>query len=331
MTENEAAVGGAEFKDRKTGLVVFGILQIVLGSLCALIVPFMILGMVAASHIKTDSAAPPMTAGTMIPGLFIYVLLATWFIWMGIGSITARRWARALVLVTSWLWLLCGIGGLVVMLVIMPNMFSKMSQAGQMPQGMASVMSIIMLLFMTIFYVLIPGALVLFYGRADVKATCAARDSQTRWTDRCPLPVLALSVIFGFWAVSLVSLGFYGWAIPFFGMILNGLPGAGLALATMALLVYATRGVYRLEMGAWWCGVMVIVGWALSALITFSRVSLLDFYAKMKFPQQTIDMMRQIGMPSDSTMAILFAVWVVVLLGYLVYVRRFFERPAPQA
>ncbi len=46
MTDYEENAQTPDFKDRKTGLVIFGILQILLGALCALMVPLMILGIV---------------------------------------------------------------------------------------------------------------------------------------------------------------------------------------------------------------------------------------------------------------------------------------------
>ena len=107
MTTNENTIP-VPYKDRKTGLAVFGAIQIAMGALCALFVPLMIMGMLVAA-VKDKGADEALSMRAMIPGLLVYVLLAIWFIWMGIGSILARRWARALCLVASWLWLISGI------------------------------------------------------------------------------------------------------------------------------------------------------------------------------------------------------------------------------
>ena len=61
------------FKDCKTGLVLFGALQIGLGSLCALMIPLMLLGMMAAKAMP-NNAAPPMDTRMMIPALLGYLL-----------------------------------------------------------------------------------------------------------------------------------------------------------------------------------------------------------------------------------------------------------------
>lgn len=325
MTDHQEMVQASDFRDRKIGLVVFGILQIILGGLCALAVPFMILGMIASKTFG-DVSATPMSARLMIPSVLLYFIVAVWFIWMGIGSIKARRWARALVLVTSWLWLISGIGGFVFALAFMPDIYNQMAQTGQLPQEMAVIMKCAMFGFMTVFYVIVPGALVLFYGSKNVKATCEFRDREVRWTDKCPLPVLALSLIFGVWAGSMLLMGFHGWAIPFFGRILSGIRGAGVSLVGVLLLGYVALGTYRLRIKAWWCGILVIVAWALSTGITFSRVSLFDFYEKMNFPEQQLDIMKQWDVLQNSTMALFMGLWFVGFLVYFIYTRRYFTR-----
>jgi hypothetical protein len=165
--------------------------------------------------------------------------------------------------------------------------------------------------------------LVLFYSSKNVKATCEVRDPQVRWTDKCPLPVLAISLMSGAGAGSTVLMGFYGWVIPFFGVILSGIAGAGVALVSMVVLGYIAWGLYKLDIKAWWCAVLMTIIWAISAGITFSRVSLWDFYEKMNFPQQQLDIMKQINLP-NYTIVLLFGVWFVGILGYLLYTRKYF-------
>ena len=328
MTDYEATVQSPEFKDRKAGLVVFGILQIIFGGFIALMVPFMIFGMIASTVLDKSSAAP-MRPAMMIPGILLYVLAAVWFIWMGIGSVKARRWARALVLVSSWLWLICGVSGLIFMLLLMPDIYGQMGESGQMPPMVARIMTYVMTGFMAVFYVIIPASLVLFYGSKNVKATCEFRDTKVRWTDKCPLPVLGLSLMFGFWAVSMLFTVCYGCAIPFFGSILTGLSGAGVVLLVTLLAGYVAWGTYRLSINAWWCAVLLIIGWALSAAITFSRVNIMDFYEKMNFPEQQLDAMKQFSISQDY-MVLFLVLWAAAFMGYLLYTRRYFVRPPEQ-
>ena len=319
--DNQAELIG--YKDRKLGLVIFGIFEIILGAFCALMAPLMIIGMFAAATLKRGSG-PALNAGMMIPGLVIYVLFAVWFIWMGIGSIMARRWARALVLVTSWFWFISGVIGLVFMLVFLPGMYDQMGKSGQVPREIAMIIKFVTIGFMMIFYVIVPGVLVLFYGSKHVKATCEYRDPQVRWTDKCPLPVLAVSLISGLCAASMLLMGFYGWAIPFFGFILSGPTGAVVALASLVLLSYVAWGTYRLKVETWWCAVLLVMAWGVSSVITFSRVSLIELYEKMKLPSDQLELIRNTALAHTYWMVLFCGLWVLVAMAYLLYTKRYF-------
>ncbi len=320
MAEHEEMMQSPGFKDRKARLVVFGILQIILGSICVLIVPLMVFGMIAAHK----NAAEDVNARAMIPGVLFYVLLAVWFIWMGIGSIKARRWARALILVSSWLWLVCGALGFVFMLRVIPNMYDKMGENGQIPKAAIIGVKCGIMAIMAVFYIIIPGLLVLFYSGRNVKATCEYRDPKVRWTDKCPLPVLGMSFISAGWAISMFWMGIYKWTIPFFGSFLSGIPGAIVILILALLLIYTAYGTYKLDMKAWWCALLVIVGWSLSTIITFSRVNIQTYYDKMGFSGQQLESMKQYGTMLGSNMNLFLGFWAVALIAYLIYIRRYF-------
>ena len=327
MVDYEENAQTPGFKDRKTGLVVFGILQILLGAFCALMVPLMILGIVISLLADNASASPTNPMMLILPALF-YTLPAVWFISMGIGSLKARRWARALILTSSCLWLVCGICGLTFFLLFMPGMYDSMAETGDLPKGVVLVMKCIMAAFMTIFYVLIPGALVLFYRSPHVKATCQFRDPQLRWTDKCPLPVLALSMLFTLWAVSLLTMGAHGWTFPFFGTILTGISGAAVVLTLIPCLAYLAWSTYRLSINAWWCAAFLTIAWAVSMAVTFSRISIREFYGKMNIPEQQLESMTQF-MPHNSTMVLMFALSFAAFFAYLLYTKKFFKPNTP--
>jgi hypothetical protein len=327
MTSQAGTGAGAGFKDRKTGLVLFGILHIVFGGFCALMVPFMILGMIMSSALGSRQGMPPMTMTPqmMIPAVMIYVLAAVWFLSMGIGSIKARRWARALILVVSWIWLISGIIGIVFIAMFMPNIGDQWGRNGQIPAAMAAIMTFVMVVFALVFYIVVPGALVYFYGSRHVKATCEQRDPQIRWTDKCPLPVLAVSVLFGAGACFMPMMGCYGWAMPFFGSIVTGAAGAAVALAAMVVCAYVAWGSYHLRIEAWGAAVMLVILWGVSAGITFSRVPFIEWYANMNYPPEQLAIMKSF-MPSQSAMLAVAVLWGGVALGYLIYTRRFFAQ-----
>lgn len=330
MTDCIESAGVPAFKDRKVRLILFGILQLALGALCVLLVCFMILGMFMAASLNRDATTPiaPMNISFMIPGMLVYLLAAAWFISMGIGSIMTRRWARALVLVSSWLWLIGGIGGFAGVLVFMPAMYDQMGKTGQMPPGAIAIMKYVMMAFMALFCVIIPGLLVLFYSGKNVKATCEFRDSRVRWTDKCPLPVLAVSFLFGMWAALMPLMAFGMYPVPLFGWALTGWPATAVSLITALLFGYVAWGTYKLNLKAWWGAILLIIAWILSAGITFSRIGLLGFYEKMNFSPEQMDLMREVVPKNGVAMAAICGLWSLVILGYLVYTRRYFTDPS---
>jgi hypothetical protein len=187
-----------------------------------------------------------------------------------------------------------------------------------------TLMKYVMAAFWAVIYVVIPSILVLFYSGKDVKATCEYRDPQERWTDKCPVPVLAVSFVSVVWAVSMLSAGIYKWTIPFFGSMASGTAGAIVISVLTVVLVYIARGTYKLDIKAWWCALLVHIGWSLSAIITFSTVDMEKFYENMDFSKQQLDMMKQYGTLWGPGMSLLLGFWAIVVLAYLIYVRRYF-------
>jgi CHASE2 domain-containing sensor protein len=85
-----------------------------------------------------------MAAGTpgalnsrvILPALIVYVALAAAFVWLGIGSIRCRRWARALILILAWAWLCVGVITVPLMAFLMPRILSAPPASGQaLPVG----------------------------------------------------------------------------------------------------------------------------------------------------------------------------------------------------
>ncbi len=330
MADKKKTGKNIAFKDRRIGLILFGILHIIIGTFCALSIPLTIVGIIAAKSLDKNSV-PPMTVDQMILVVLLYLLLAVWFVWMGIGSILARRWARALILITSWLWLICGIGGFIFTLLFMPDIYGYMAMSGEVPQDLAVVVQYIVTVFMAIVLIIIPGVFVLFYSSKHVKATCELRDTRIRWTDKTPLSVITLSSIFGAIAIAMPFLALYRWTMPFFGFILSGIPGAATVLVYIVLCAYAAWGTYRLKIKAWWCGFLLTIASAVSLGITFSRVNLLDLYEKMNVPKESLEMMKGLGMLKTPAIDLLF--WGIAFIGFLIfllYTKRFFAASSQQ-
>ena len=322
MTEPTSASPPA-FLDRKPGLVLFGIFELLIAGFCFLMIPLVIIGSIVARSAHV-AGVPAMTTGMIASSIGVYLCLAVMFAWLGIGSVMARRWARSLTLVIAWFWLVSGIGSLAMVAIIMPDLSIPMPQGQSVPPGLMRTMHLVVMAFSTVIYIVIPGALVLFYRSRHVKATCEARDPVERWTDRCPLPVLALTLVTGLAAFCMPLMGCYNWVFPTFGTILTGLPGAAYILPLAVIFAFISWGMYRLTPAAWWAFLILVLLMAPSAAITFSRVSLIVLYERMGFPKEMIAMMR----PCIENHGVLFAsygaAWCVAILAYLAWIRKYF-------
>jgi hypothetical protein len=141
------------YHDRGTGLVVFGVFQIILGLLASLMVPFVVLG-AFMSRLAPGGAMRP---GQVLSGVATYAFAAAALLALGIGSVRMKRWARALTLVTSWYWLIMGALVTVLVTAVLPvtmrGVLAQMKQSGpnapspEMSTGIMAVMLTVVIVF----------------------------------------------------------------------------------------------------------------------------------------------------------------------------------------
>ncbi|MEY2584483.1 MAG: hypothetical protein QOD80_509 [Verrucomicrobiota bacterium] len=330
MTLEPLAAAPAQYRDRRTGLIIFGILTALLGGLLLLFVPLMAAALFASAG-KTAVAPNPQA---VIPGMIVCGVLAVVFIWLGIGSMLCRRWARALLLVFSWTWLVMGVVALIYLAILLPQIASAIDAAqppGQkpIPQGMKTAIMLTQAIFAFVVYVLIPGVLVLFYRSKHVKATCEARDPVVRWTDRCPLPVLAVTLWAAVGAVAMLAFPFfYKGIVPFFGVFLSGITGSAVCVAIALLWGYAARAAYRLELAGWWIMLVGTILFAVSGFVTYMRHDLMEVYRLMGYPEAQIAQLQQLNVFHGPMLAWSTLAFAMPLVVYLLFIRRFFTRPA---
>jgi hypothetical protein len=322
------------YKDRSTGLTIYGIVEIALGGLAALMIPMMLLGALFSRKV----AGGTMPIGTYVSGICSYSFGAAALVTLGIGSIRARRWACAINLILSWFWLIVGVVATAAMTIFMPSVFAaafrqaaeQTPNAPPMPTGVAAVVLTVVIVFFSIFLVLVPIAFLLFFRRQDVEETCKRRDPVERWTDRCPLPVLAVSLLFGFGAVYSVLTAVTTPVLPFFGRYLTGIGAAAGLVAMAGVEGFVALSLYRLRLAGWWIAVGALLLRVISAALTFRRTDLLDLYAKMGWSETQLQQMRaNPALRSGSMMLWWSLAFSVLFLGYLVWIKRYFAAPAP--
>lgn len=321
--------------DRNTGLVIFGILQIILGLLSALMVPFVALG-AFLSHLGPGGAMRP---GQIIGGILTYTFIAAAMVTLGIGSVQAKRWARALTLVTSWYWLIMGVIITISLTAALPVMMrSAMAQmkqtatdGGPSPQVSTGVMAVIVtliIIFAAFFLVIVPLAFVIFYGREDVNQTCRRRDPVDRWTDRTPLPVLGASVVLFIGALYLLLTGMTVPVFPFFGKYLSGIGGVACFFVLAALDIYLSTALFRLQSSGWWIAVLTLPIRLLSIVLTYAKADRMQAYAKMGMSDAQVQMLNSNPMLRGNAFLWWSLISMLLFFGYLLWLKRYFVPPA---
>ncbi|MCE9618471.1 MAG: hypothetical protein K8R92_01000 [Planctomycetes bacterium] len=330
MNEIDHASGTPSFKSRTSGLIFFGIVTLLLGGLCAL---FALMMLVAQTLVGMAGKTPPPTQPAW-PVSVMYGAMAVVLIWLGIGSIRARRWARALLLILSVVWLISGIFILGGLMLVFPQFMEAMQSAGssnqqKLPPEALLVMAVVMGAVFAVIFLILPLSYFLFYRSRHVKATCEARDPVQRWTDRCPLPVLAVSLWLGTTAPMMLLMPLaYRSVFPFFGDFLSGAAGT-LAYVVMAVIFgWAARATYKLDVRAWWLVVAGSVLMAISNAITYSRHNLEDVYRLMELTPEQIEQAKQFAWFSGDSLVWSSLIFVLPLLGYMLLVKKYFRRTA---
>jgi hypothetical protein len=315
----------APYKDRSTGLVVFGIFSILLGGLAVLTVSmFLIQDIVKAAKNQVNLE-------TRLPSLAIHGFLAVALVWLGIGSVMARRWARSLLLIFSWCWLIMGVVLLYFVALDMPHLLANVSVGrteGQ-PASNAIIRVVVMavlLLLCGVYFIVLPTVWIFFYGSRHVKATSEARDPLRRWTDACPMPVLGLFVPLMTGASSMLLMSISGHCVtPFFGKFLTGIPSSLCYLAFAAIWSYAAWSLYKLRPFGWWLILMALLVYMVSAILTLAQHDMTEMYRLMGYSEAELEEMQRSGMLTANHK------WLVSLanlpfIAYLPFIKRFIPR-----
>jgi hypothetical protein len=322
MSEPSNVPISVEFRDQRPGLVAFGIVAIVLGGLCALITLLQSLAVILVSRAGTG-----LEWRRIVLGIAVYAILSMILVWLGIGSILCRRWARALLLILSWSVLLAGVITMCFFVI-----FSRLLFAAAMgtDSRAVSVTVAVMQTFIAVFAVLLPGAMVLFYSRRNVKATCEARDPVIRWTDTCPLPVLAASLWFAVGALRLLAMPLTsGSVLPLFGVLVSGTKATVVIVAVSVIWLYLAWATYRLKIAGWWTALVVFAFFSMSATVTFLKVNLMELYRRLGYPEAQIEQIRRsLSFLTGKTLMWWMVSFFLLALIYLLWIKKYF-RAAP--
>jgi hypothetical protein len=308
-----------EHKDRTLGLIIFGLVSVLIGACCALMAPVLFLTVAFSS-----SAGGGVDYGSAWAASAMYGFIAVAFVWLGIGSIRARRWACELLLSLSWIWLLTGICSVVIGILVVPAMIRVVGADSDLPPEFGMLVIIVTLAVIALLHIVLPGLYVLFYRSPHVAATCRARYPDPQWIDTCPRKLLTLMVVWVLTAMSVLLLPAYNFFFPFFGVVLTGAAGAALWVLVLAACVMLAMGTCRRAPWAWWGGMALTVAGTLSSILVVLSFDLSEIMTLMSLPEDQVAMMDTLPIFDGWVMALgTLLVWGTFIV-YLMTLRRFF-------
>lgn len=303
-----------EFRDRSKVIYAIGIIIFAIGILSALIAPLEVMcfyffiegGRFHFEGFKFGS----LMFGIIAIQIIGYYLIAAVFIPLGYGHIKLRLWARSLSLALLWFWLVMGIP--------LTILFVFLLVTSKEPSLWLVVTAIPLL------YPILPALLIWFYKRKDVELTFRSSDKNTYLTEKIPMPVFTIILLFSFFAVALNVLLFFRGAFPFFGILLFDFYGAALISLSIILFVLFIWGLIKLKPWAWWGSVIYFGLGTVSFLLTFSINSLSDIYPMMHFAPLELGFFQNIPF-QNFRLSIFIAIPLLVTVAIIIYSKKYFH------
>lgn len=164
-----------------------------------------------------DRGIPPIDIQNLVSAMVFGAGLTV--LWMlTYGALRLRRWIRPMVLLLS-VFVVCSC--------IVPIIGAVAGLQGVKSGmlGFGLVLSIVMMLPPLV----VAGVMFAYFNSVHVKRTLEYHDPQARWTDRYPLPVLAITLATGILSLICAAMWFAP-ALPFFGRLVSGQPQTVLLL-----------------------------------------------------------------------------------------------------
>lgn len=250
-----------------------------------------------------------------------YYIIAALLIPVGIGHVKLRRWALTLTQLYTWFWLGAGILLICNLIVLIPSAFRF-----DLSRDVLIVRLVIIGVSSFIFLVLLPILALWFCKSEKVRLVFEEHDSNRYWTERYPLPLLALLLLFVIGIIVMHIAIFFQSMFPIFGQIMLGRQSVyiiSLCILIMGILIY---GTVRLKIWAWWSSLVYISLLTISSVMSFARHSFYDIIIVMKLPAYEMGFLDKLIFLHDYHLVGLFAIPLLITLGLVIYSKRYFVK-----
>jgi MFS family permease len=196
------------------------------------------------------------------------------------------------------------------------------------PTAMAVVLTFFIVLF-AVFFVVLPIAFLLFYRSKNVEETCKHRDPVERWTDRRPLPIIAVALLAAVGSLYCLVMSFTTPLFPFFGRYLTGLPGGVACLLFAVVDAFVAVAFLRLNIMGWWVALGAMTIRIISAAVTYGRADLMQAYARLGWSQDKLEAMSHNPLFRSHAILWMSLAFMILYFGFLLWLKRYFRPAAP--
>jgi hypothetical protein len=317
-----------QLKDRKGLLIFLGVIQIIFGVISALIFLLSIIGLLFMSNPDLENSRQINPSSAVLGSLF-YMIMAVVFVVLGIGSIQTRKWARALSLVLSWFTFLMGVFVFIILFILLPGILDRMPLNENYNPVVMTLAKVFIYSFILIFLVLLPGVFILAYQSKSVVATVQKYNPKQSWTDKYPLPIIAVSFMVFFHSMVPLFSAINGWVMLFFGIILTGIPTVMLLLLNAVFCIYLGIQIYKLKLRIWYYLIGFYSFWILSFMVSLLFRNILDVYQHMNIPSAQIEMIENMGIFTNTNMFIFSFILIIPSYFFLFYIKKYFKKEEP--
>lgn len=253
-------------------LTILGILTLIGAGFCLLsAIGMLIVQFLGKQHMVASSASAPTPPQPNYIALCLsYMLFCAVATVLGIGTLKAKRWARALGITLNASWAAIGAISALYYLVAVPYALSTNDiDFSDRTTAVQSLGMLIGAVFGSIIGIVIPGVFAWLYARPRVREVCELRNPAPSWTDACPLPVLAAAISLAIMSISFVFANTTNMAlVPFFGSCLSGMTALIATLAASTVILPVAWGLYKGSKVAWGAMIAILFIWLASNLMT---------------------------------------------------------------
>ena len=301
-------------RDRTVGLLLFGMFEVALG-----ILSFSLAMLLLVTVSSTGLGGMKPSHFWMSMGILF--CLTVWFILMGLGSMKARRWARALVLVGAWVTILLGTFALALMLYVIPEIYNVLVDLGGVDQHVAMGWLYFAVFSLLLLEVVFPLVAIGFYSLAGVQATCERKNPEDSWTDRYPLPLLAMGFISVLGSLSIIVGSSANYVVFLFGRIFSGPTGMLVVALLSGACAYVGWGAFKRNKHAWWGAYGIVLITSISTMLTFAELDMKNLYTHMNYNAEQIERLMRIDLINPAGLTFASCIWGVMACIYLVWIR----------